>query len=75
MPPHRPTNLHISTTAEDLQATVDAQEDAHAPTRLREERDAAFGDTRPPRDINMLTYNELHGLADEVPHTYGEITR
>jgi len=77
MPPRRPTNLHISTTAEDLAIahTVEAQEGAHALARLREECDMAFGDTRPPCNINMLTYNKVHGLADETPRTYGEIAR
>jgi len=75
MPPRRPTNLRISATAEDLQNAVDAQEDTCALARLQEECDMAFGDTCPPRDINTLTYNELHGLADETPRTYGEIAR
>jgi len=48
-------------------------ENDHALARLREERDTAFGDTRPPCDINTLTYNKVHGLADETPCTYGEI--
>jgi len=75
MPPRRPTNLRISTTPQDLAivAGVEALENDRALARLREERDLAFGDTRPPRDINTLTYNELHGLADETPRTYGEI--
>jgi len=50
-------------------------ENNRALARLREERDMAFGDTCPPRDLNTLTYNEVHGLADETPYTYGEITR
>jgi len=75
MPPCRPTKLHISTTPEDLAivAGVEAMENEHALVRLRDERDTVFGDTCPPRDINTLTYNEVHGLADKTPHTYGEI--
>jgi len=77
MPPRRPTNLHISTTAKDLEivAGVEAMENDRALVRLREECDMVFGDTHPPRDINMLTYNKVHGLTDETPCTYGEITR
>ena len=65
----------ISTTTKDLAivAGVEVMENDHALARLREERDTAFGDTRPPCDINTLTYNKVHGLADETPCTYGEI--
>jgi len=75
MPPHCPTNFWISTTAEDLEIVhaVETMEGACALARLRDERDVVFGNTCPPCDINMLTYAEVRGLADETPRTYGEI--
>jgi len=83
MPPRRPSELRpsqlrIVTNAEAFAPLTDHIEEAQgsqALTRLREEEDMAFGRLPPLRDINELTIAEVRELADEVPRTYGEITR
>jgi len=83
MPPRcpselRPSQLRIVTNAEAFAPLTDRIEEtqgSQAMARLQEEEDMVFGCLPPPRDINELTVDEVRELTDEVPRSYGEITR